>query len=176
MMGVLTSLRRNVTHRLPHAAMHPPGLLTLCVAVTCALQPACKRHAVDPGPDLQIVDETVHLRSDDPVPKTSPYFDGSVAHFEAARGETIGFLVYHRLPASLHLAGDVPVRAYSVERVRARRGSTNLYGGGGGAGDYPDVLAPSDAPATNPAYFEIAVAHDTAPGEHTLKLAIGTQT
>jgi len=147
----------------------------MCAIATCAVAPACKRHRVDPGPDLQIVGESVHLRSTDPVPSVSPMFDGATVRLVAARGETVGLEVLHRMPGPVSLAGDVPVRSYAVERVTVKRGSTDLYGGGRGAGDYPDVLIADPAPVTSPAFFEIEVPR-TASASLALTLRIGTQT
>ena len=48
--------------------------VALCILVACA----CKK-PVDPGPDLQIVGESARFRSNDPLPRTSPWFDGKVA-------------------------------------------------------------------------------------------------
>lgn len=131
----------------------------LCAAVTCALLPACKR--TDPGPDLQIVGETLRLRPRDPVPATSPWFDGQRISLVAAHGETLGMQVLHRGggPVALALPG-AEVAAFEVQRARVTRPSTSMYGGSRGAGDYPDELVPAAQPATDPAYFTIRASSD----------------
>jgi hypothetical protein len=105
------------------------------------------------------------------VPRTSPWFDGTSVSIVVARGETFAFQVLHREAGPVRLAGDLPVRAYAVERVTAKRGSTSLYGGGRGAGDYPDVLVATDAPSTNPAFFELPIPVD-AKSSYTLTLDV----
>lgn len=137
--------------------------LVMCAFVTCALAPSCKRR--DPGPDLQIVGETLRIRSTDTVPHTSPWFDGKRVELVAARGETLGIQVLHRGggPVALALPG-AEVAGYDVLRVPAVHGSTEMYGGGRGPGDYPDELVPAARPSTDPAYFTIRAQRD-AEGE-----------
>lgn len=150
----------------------------LCALVTCALSPACKPPAPpDPGPDLQIVSETLRLRVGDPVPGTSPFFDGTTVRLVAARGETLAFQVLHRNDgaATLQLAGDdLRVRGFDVAPAMVTRVSTaGIYGASHGVGAYPDVLRATDAPSTNPALFEIEVARDAAPGRRHGELVVG---
>jgi hypothetical protein len=152
----------------------PPSALIVCAMVTCALSPACKRHA-DPGPDLMITTDGVRLRATDPVPATSLIFDGKRVTLSAARGETVGFLVYQRALQPMSLDGDIPAKLYTVERAVAKRGSTALYGGGRGAGEYPDVLREWSVPASNPSYVELAIPRDAKPGPHAMTLGIGAQ-
>ena len=130
----------------------------------------CKK-PTDPGPELQIVGESERLRSSDPAPRTSPWFDGTKVSLVAARGETLGIQVLHRGggPVTLALAGAT-VHGFAVERVVVTRPSTGMYGGTRGPGAYPDELIASAAPATDPAYFQI-VAGDAA-GTFTGELAI----
>jgi len=130
------------------------GVHVLCAIVTCALGPACR--PADRGPDLQIVGETLRLRPQDPVPATSPWFDGKRISLVAAQGETLGVQVLHRGggPVALTLPG-ARVEGFEVLRVHASHGSTAMYGGGRGAGDYPDELVPAAQPATDPAYFAV---------------------
>ncbi|HET9987441.1 MAG TPA: hypothetical protein VFQ65_02955, partial [Kofleriaceae bacterium] len=73
----------------------------------------------------------------------------------AARGETIGMQVLHRVAGATTLAlPKTQVHGFAVERVQVVHPSTSMYGGDSrGAGDYPDELVANDAPATNPAYF-----------------------
>lgn len=126
----------------------------LCVLVTCAIGPACKHP--DPGPDLQVVGESMRLRSTDPVPRTSPFFDGKRVTLVAARGETLGIQVLHRGggPVTLALPG-AKVASFDVRPVKALQASTEMYGGGRGAGEYADDLVPASPPTTDPAYFTI---------------------
>jgi hypothetical protein len=139
----------------------------LCVLVTCALSPACK--PADRGPDLQIVGETLRLRPRDPVPRTSPWFDGQRISLVAAHGETLGMQVLHRDggPVTLTLPGAT---GFEVHRVHVARPSTSMYGGSHGAGDYPDELVPAAAPATDPAYFTVR-----ADADATGELIVGTR-
>jgi len=137
------------------------GVHVLCALVTCALGPACK--PADRGPDLQIAGETLHLRPADPVPRTSPWFDGQRISLVAAQGETLGMQVLHRGggPITLTLPGAT---GFEVRRVHVVRPSTSMYGGSHGAGDYPDELVPAAAPETDPAYFTVRADAD-ATGE-----------
>ncbi|HTL31497.1 MAG TPA: hypothetical protein VL326_00155 [Kofleriaceae bacterium] len=162
---------------MPRPAIPPTSykLVSLCGIATCALTPACKRH-VDPGPDLQITTDGVHLRSTDPIPRTSPIFDGTRVTLEAARGETVGFLVYQRAPAPVKVDTALPATLYEVDRVTAKRGSTALYGGGRGAGSYPDVLRESTSSTTNPTYVELTVPPDAVVGERGATLFVGSRT
>jgi len=131
----------------------------------------------DPGPDVQIVGETLRLRSTDPVPRTSPWFDGHTVKLVAARGETLGLQVLHRVASTTALAlAKTQVHGFAVERVQVVHPSTAMYGGDSrGAGDYPDELVPNDAPATNPAYFTIDVPRDLPVGHYAGELVIAAQ-
>jgi hypothetical protein len=145
------------------------ALLALVVVVGCG----SKR---GPGPDLQIVGESTRVRAEDPVPSTSPWFDGARVSLVGARGEILGIQVLHRdkQPASLAFSdAAITVHGYSVEAFAARRGSTAMYGGTRGKGTYPDALTPAPSPASDPAYFEIAIARDAAPGPRTGELVVG---
>ena len=135
---------------------------------------ACQRP--DPGPALQLLSESTRWRLGDPVPAASPWFDGQRVAVVAARGEIVGLQVVHRGggPVVLRLAGPgVQVRMYAVEAFSVRRPSTQMYGGSHGEGAYVDGLAPADAPATDPAYVEIEVGRDAAPGVVRGELAVG---
>jgi len=145
------------------------------LAAICALAAGCRR-ARDPGPDLQIVGESTRVRAESPVPATSPFFDGTRVSLVGARGETLGIQVLHRdrTPTALTFSdAAITIRGYTVEAFRARRGSTAMYGGTQGAGTYPDALTPATSPAGDPAYFEITIARDAAPGPRTGELAVG---
>jgi hypothetical protein len=147
------------------------GIATLVIAGS-----GCKK-PVDPGPDLQIVGETLRLRPTDPVPRTSPWFDGHTIKLVAARGETLGVQVLHRTAGTSTLAlAKTQVHGFAVERVQVVHPSTSMYGGDSrGAGAYPDELVPADAPATNPAYFTIEVPRELAPGHYTGELVVAAQ-
>jgi hypothetical protein len=136
------------------------SVLVMCGFATCALVASCKHP--DPGPDLQIIGETLHVRSTDGVPRTSPWFDGKRVELVGARGEVLGIQVLHRGggPVTLALPGAT-VAGYDVLRVPAAHGSTEMYGGGRGPGDYPDELVPAAQPATDPAYFTIRAQRDS---------------
>ena len=122
----------------------------------------------------------MRLRVGDPVPRTSPFFDGYTVDLVAARGETIAFQVLHRGggTAALHLAGDgIAVQGFAVRPAHAKRASTRgLYGATHGRGVYPDVLEPAAEPHTNPALFEVAVARDAAPGTRHGTLVVDGRT
>lgn len=145
----------------------------LCLAIT-----ACKRDHV-PGPDLQILGESTRVRAEDTVPATSPWFDGTKVSLIAARGETLGLQVLHRGAGTVALRiadPAVTIQAYDVDGYRVHRPSTAMYGGTHGAGTYFDGLTPSTAPSTNPAYLEIVIARDAAPGPRTGELVVGGRT
>ncbi len=134
---------------------------------------ACKK-PVDPGPELQIVGETVRLRTGDPVPRSSPWFDGTRVTFVAARGEILGFQVLHRGggPVAVALAKTV-VHGYAVDRAIVKRGSSEMYGTGmRGPGDYPDGLTETATPASDPAYFTITVPPTLEPGHYLGELDV----
>ena len=114
----------------------------------------CKKPG--PGPELQIVGESTRVRAEDPVPETSPWFDGKAVSLIGARGEILGIQVLHRdlKPTGLTFSdAAITVRGYTVEALRARTGSTAMYGGTQGAGTYPDALTPATSPVGDPAYF-----------------------
>jgi len=164
-------LRERDDRGLLHGCILQVSIATLVIAGL-----GCKK-PVDPGPDLQIVDETLRLRPADLVPRTSPWFDGHTVKLVAARGETLGFQVLHRAAGTTTLAlPKTQVHGFAVERALVVKPSTAMYGGDSrGAGAYPDELVPADAPATNPAYFTIDVPRDLAPGHYAGELAVAAQ-
>src|SRR5688500_17234025 len=104
------------------AALATPATLAMCVAALCALSPACKKPAPpDPGPDLQVVSEALRLRIGDPVPRSSPFFDGQTVKLVAARGEVLAFQVLHRIDGAVSLELQAPARvtSYDVEAAIA---------------------------------------------------------
>jgi hypothetical protein len=163
-------LRKRDDRRLRHVAAQVSIL-------ACWALIACSKKPVDPGPDLQIVGETLRLRPADPVPRTSPWFDGHAVSLVGARGEILGIQILHRGggPVTVTLA-KTNVHGFAVNRVHVVHGSTSMYGGDSrGAGDYPDELVAADTPATDPAYFTIAIPRDLDPGHYAGELAVGAQ-
>jgi hypothetical protein len=155
--------------------------LALCLAGTCALSPGCRGR--DAGPALQVVGESTRLRTTDPTPATSPWFDGTQVSLVAARGEILGLQVLHRGggPVALTLShgvveAPVQIRGYAVEPLEVRQPSTALYGGSHGAGWYADGLSPAAVPMTDPAYFELEISRDAAPGVVDGELSVGGRT
>jgi hypothetical protein len=167
----------------------------------------------DLGPALQVIGESTRLRTIDPVPATSPWFDGARISLVAARGEILGLQILHRgggpvvlrflqnsgqtqdsgrvaptaadtvapttsVPPKTSSVANVgiQVRAYDVEHVEVRRSSTALYGGSHGAGSYADGLSPAAIPTTDPAYFELEIARDAAPGVTFGELSVSGRT
>ncbi|MDQ3367550.1 MAG: hypothetical protein M3680_19180, partial [Myxococcota bacterium] len=143
--------------------------------ITCASALGCGRKAaVDPGPDLQVVGESMRVRLEDPVPRRSPWFDGERVTLVAARGETLGIQVLHRGPGAASLVvPDATVRGFDVEAFAVHRPSTALFGGSHGKGTYADGLTPNPTPSTNPAYFEIAIDAAASPGVRSGELVVG---
>jgi hypothetical protein len=120
------------------------------------------------------------MRVGDPVPRTSPFFDGRTVTLVAARGETIAFLVLHRATgrASLRIEGDgIATRGFAVEPAIVKSPSTRgMYGATIGAGAYPDLLHATPDPATSPALFEVEIARDAALGTRSGTLAVAGRT
>lgn len=147
--------------------------------VACAGALGCPRApARDPGPGVQVVGESSRIRLEDPLPARSPWFDGARVRLAAARGETLGIQVLQRARAPVTLTFDAPAiatRGFAVESFPVRRPSTAMYGGSQGAGTYADALTPATAPATNPAFFEIAIGRDAAPGTRAGVLTVGAR-
>ena len=163
--------------------MRDDGRSVCCVrslAFAAGLAAACSpRAAVDPGPALQIVGDAAALRVGDPVPASSPLFDGTTLRLRAVRGEVLGFGVLHREPgaSSLVLQGDGPrVQGFSTRLVHVARASTDMFGPSRGTGDYPDELVPDAAPTTSPAWFDVSVAATAATGIHRGSLTVGART
>lgn len=171
----------------------------LFVAVLAACGPlaaACGSSAPSASapPELTVVGESTRLRMEGPRPARTAWFDGERVALVAAAGETLGLQVASKdaAPATLTLdasAGDAPnaadgatdtaavrVRAFEVDSFVVKRPSTAMYGGSQGAGTYPDALRAVSGPvATNPAYFEIAVGEDVAPGTYRGELVVGAR-
>jgi hypothetical protein len=102
-------------------------------------------------------------------------FDGARVELIAARGEVLGVRVDHSGGGTVSLAfakDGVRVETFAVERYVVKRPSTELYGGSRGAGEVPDGLVATTAPATDPAWLEIAIARDAAPGERRGELVV----
>jgi hypothetical protein len=123
-----------------------------------------------------VVGESTRIRTDDPLPALTPWFDGTEITLVAARGETLGLLVRHSDTAETRLAieGAIRVEAYDVRSIPVMHPSTSMYGGNRGAGRYADALQPARYPTTDPAYFEIHV--DAPAGTYHGSLAVGGRT
>jgi hypothetical protein len=135
-----------------HATARAAYVATLATVIACRT----------PSPSVRIVGETA-IREGDPVPATSPWFDGTTVTLAAARGETLGIQVLHGDGPAVLAIPDARVTGFGVQTVRVRHGSTALYGTGlRGAGVYPDELIPGEPPS----YFDIAVPRDAEPGMH----------
>jgi hypothetical protein len=150
------------------------GIGVAC-CIACAGS-ACRDRKIEDGPALQILGESTRFRVGDALPQTSPWLvDGKVV-LVGARGETLGIQVFHRAEGGVTLAiAGTKVSGFTVERVKVRRPSTDMYGASHGAGEYPDQLLPHRAPKTDPAYFDIAIPRDAAPGPHTGELVVAGQ-
>jgi hypothetical protein len=129
-----------------------------------------------------VVGESVKQRAGDPLPSSSPIFDGRVVRLRAARGEVLGVQVLRAaaepLAVSLEIDGAA-VRAWRVDDVHVTRPSTEMYGPSRGAGDYPDVLVAGQGGAVDAgrdALFDVAVARDAAAGVHAGALRVGGDT
>ncbi|HEY0251435.1 MAG TPA: hypothetical protein VGC41_07895 [Kofleriaceae bacterium] len=121
--------------------------------------------------------ETLRLRPGDPIPVTSPWFDGKAVHLTGARGEVLGIQILHRKPGTASLAlSKAEIHGFDVKRVHVSRPSTEMYGGDSrGPGDYPDELVANETPATNPAYFTITIPKDLAAGNYAGELDLGAE-
>ncbi len=116
------------------------------------------------------------MRTGAALPATTPWLVDGKLSLVAARGETLGLQIFHRETGTTTVAiAGVDVRGFNVEPVTVARPSTAMYGGSQGAGNYPDGLTASTAPTTNPAYFELAIARDAAPGSRTGELVVAGQ-
>jgi hypothetical protein len=150
-------------------ALTRPALL-LCVMVACGRKPAA------PPPELVVVGESTRVRLEGERPATTAWFDGQRVSLVAARGEVLGLQIVSRAAAPVTLAiQGVTVEGFDVESFTVSRPSTAMYGGSQGAGTYPDVLHPSKAPSTNPAYFEVRVGREVPSATYTGELVVGTR-
>ncbi len=139
----------------------------------------CKK-APTPGPELQIIDESVRYKRGTALPATSPIFDGTQVHIEVARGETFGLQVLARRPvASSVVLADATVTVVPFEQtwVTVHRGSTDMYGGGmRGPGQYADGLQTVAQPRSELALFDITVPVEHAAQTVHGQLTVGAQT
>lgn len=71
------------------------------------------------------------------------------------------------------VGGSLAVAGFEVEWLEVVQPSTTMYGGSRGAAWYPDALSAAEAPRTDPAYFDIAVSSDAAPGLMHGQLHVG---
>src|SRR6476646_6548567 len=78
---------------------------------------ACGSRAPD-GPRFQIVGESTRLRLGDPLPTTSPWFDGTTVTLAAARGEILGIQVVDLDGGAASLAIEgATVRGFTVDAL-----------------------------------------------------------
>lgn len=152
--------------------MHRLALIALVVG--------CRGAPAPPGGGaaVAIVGESTKLRAEDARPATSAIFDGTTVRLRGARGEVLGLQVVRAAgePSALDLALDgAAVRRFAVAHHHVTRPSTAMYGPSRGPGHYPDELIAADgaAPLAGPAYFEVAIARDAAPGLHRGALTVG---
>ena len=148
-----------------------------CITATCAFALGCGR-APALGAEVAVVGESARVRLEDPRPAATPWFDGKALALVAARGETLGLQILHPGGEPVRLTiggGGVQVVGYAVGVFRVSQPSTALYGGSHGAGRYADGLALAPEPSTSPAYLEVTIAADAAPGARTGELAVGAR-
>ena len=149
----------------------------LIVVIAAALSAsACREGEALPSADLAVVGESTRVRLETPWPSKTEWFDGKEVTLTAARGETLGIQVLHRVasPVSLEIRHEaIEVRGYEVTSFVVKHPSTAMYGGSKGRGTYPDALTPAAMPATNPAYFEIVVSPNATVGLIRGELAVG---
>ncbi len=140
---------------------------------------ACGKHGHRAAePDLQVVGESTKLRRGEPLPATSPFFDGKTVALRGVRGETLGLQVLVRTPTDVSLTlggGGVTVRPFTVGYAHVREPSSQMFGPSRGTGDYPDRLDPATGPvrAQPAAYFDVAIAAGAAPGRRDGTLTVG---
>ncbi len=142
-------------------------------------------HSVKP---FQIVGETAVIRRGDPLPATSPIFDGKRVRLRAVRGETVAVVVVlnqqtHLQRTSIRAALDGPalsVRRFRVEFIEIKEPSTALFGKSRGKGFYPDRLIEennssptSSQPTPRQVLFDINVQHEASPGIHHGTIQVG---
>jgi hypothetical protein len=145
------------------------------IATACVLLGACRGERAA-TPDLTVVGESTRVRLESERPAKTAWFDGQRISLVGARGEVLGIQVVQKTaaPASLAIAGVV-VFAFEVDSFAVLRPSTAMYGGSQGKGTYADALRSSEHPSTNPAYFEITIGRDVAPGTYPGELVTGTR-
>jgi hypothetical protein len=133
------------------------------IAVATAPPAPAREEAV-----LQVLGESSRLRIGDATPATPAWFDGGQIALTAARGEILGLQIVRAGggPVTLQLADGarVAIHGYAVEPLMVARPSTAMYGGSHGPGAYPEALTETQAPTSDPAYFELEVAYDAEPG------------
>jgi len=168
---------RRTQHFAEEAPRHDRCGWVLALPLAAAAGLACGRAApLAPEPEIAVLGESTRLRLEDRLPDATPWFDGAQVTLVAARGETLGLQVVQRRPGpvTLEITGPgLAIHYYAVEAFSVTRPSTRLYGGSHGAGTYADALTEAAAPATSPAYLELEVAADAAPGFRTGALTVG---
>jgi len=156
-------------------------LIGAALAVASALAASgCGRGPARPHVELQVVGESTRLRTSDPLPATSPYFDGQTVRLRGARGEILGVQVLRdaagEVPVSVAIEGEgVTVQGFGVEALPVVHPSTGMYGPSRGAGQYPDRLIAATGPVLTgrAAFFDVAIAAGAAAGERRGTLLVG---
>lgn len=173
------------------------------VALALVAQSACRSSQDAGFVGIQIMEDADRRSSVEPLPASSSIFDGEVVRLTAARGETVGLTVWQGKVAAARVAQGPTapnpeevsrtarpvtlrftaadgashpspvVSGFEVEWLEVAQPSTTMYGGSRGAAWYPDALSPSESPRTDPAYFDLAVPSDAAPGLARGQLHIG---
>ncbi len=147
--------------------------------LACALALACgcsSANATDPTPRVAVLGESTRYRIGDPVPRTTPWFDGVRVSLLAARGEPIGLQIIGR-GARLSMKA-LDVRTFDVEAFDVKRPSTALWGGSHGKGRYADGLVERSASSVDAGitYVELHVPRDMPPGVIAGELVVGSAT
>jgi hypothetical protein len=127
-------------------------------------------------PDVAIVGDSVRLRLADPLPATSPFFDGARVAITGARGEVVALQVLYRGERAVRVelaAPGIAVGQWAIEPVVVRRPSTSLWGPSRGAGAYPDRLRARTGAGPGPVLIEVVIARDAPAGPATGTITVG---
>ena len=149
-------------------------------AVVFAFALGCGKRAPQRGADFQIVTETAVIRGEDPLPSSSPIFDGQRVRLQAVRGETVAISVVfsdssvdHRVVAP-SLGDRVGVTSFQVELVPVVEASSAMFGPSLGPGKYPDRLkaALGEVVSSRQVVIDFAVAADAKPGPREASIRV----
>jgi hypothetical protein len=136
---------------------------------------------IEPGPALQILDESWRWKQGSPLPGRSSIFDGSAVHISIAKGETFAVQVLSTTPQETKMTLPAPVIITAMEQqfVHVVSGSTAMYGTGHrGAGWYADklVTVESGVVGSQAALFDLSVPAETPVGIIAGSLQVGQRT